>query len=146
MPVGIGCGSNAPIEHCAGRGRPRWSVGVQDVGFPALRAGLIARRARVSVGPPLSARAARSGLMLCSSPAPRPHWLRLSRFPPSDTGAAVPSIEQFVLAGCPEEPLAMIVFASLRECMPDVLEMRLPAFDPEARAVFTAVLLVSVTP
>src|SRR3954453_3565682 len=47
-----------------GRGTPRWSVAAQPIEPPALIAGLPGRSARVSVGPPLSARGARRGLVL----------------------------------------------------------------------------------
>ncbi len=53
--------SNAPMSHAlpAGRATPRWSLAEHPA--PASTAGLPDCSARVSVGPPLSARAASSG-------------------------------------------------------------------------------------
>src|SRR5829696_5223113 len=49
------------------RATPRWSVSGQSALDPPSTAGLLARRARVSVGPPLSWRGPRRGLVFCLS-------------------------------------------------------------------------------
>src|SRR5687767_13389950 len=55
---GVDARSKAPMSQLdpCGRLTPRWSTTEQPSTKPALSAGLPVRRARVSVGPPLSAR------------------------------------------------------------------------------------------
>ena len=64
--------SKAPMSHVVpcGRAVPRWSNIGQPLFVPASIAGLEAPRARVSVCPPLSASAPRSGSVLSRLPAP----------------------------------------------------------------------------
>src|SRR5688500_7185707 len=103
--------SKAPMSQTLtwGRAMPRWSAPGQPALEAALMAGLPASRARVCVGPPLSARAPSRGSVLRRSPAAGvPHWLVLSRLLPCE---AYPSPLQLSCPAAPTPP-ATIVFLS----------------------------------
>ena len=71
---------HAVVHSAAKYGTPRWSVAGQRVASAAPIAGLFGIGCRVSVGPPLSSSAVKSGSLPVMSPAPRnPQVFRSSR-------------------------------------------------------------------
>lgn len=117
-----------------GKPVPRWSV-VRLPGQllpPTSMAGLPGTIACVSVGPPLFWSGVRSGFLLTWSPAPNPHVLPLSRFPPSDVSE-------------PPEPPQLppeVAFATI--VLPIVRSLGLKRSPPRFAPLLASVTLFSV--